>query len=150
MKPGPGAPSSGLAGRGAEPVTQSTRGEAAAFGTAGPGFPQAPPMWYDTSQHFARGGRAHLAAIPPQEPRHYRDGGNKQLMSAQPSSAHYAQKDPLLSMPQSKPHSVHMQELSAPARTAYKAKGGDAATAGDYQLVNPPLLDQTKSEYADK
>lgn len=108
-------------------------------------------MWYDTSQHFARGGRGQLAAIPPQEPRHYRDSGNKQLMSAQPSSAHYTQKDPLLSVPQSKPHSVHMQELSAPARTTYKAKGADGTAPGDYQLINPPLqIDQTKSEYADK
>lgn len=133
-------------------MSQSNRGEAATFGTAGPAFPQAPPMWYDTSQHFTRGGRAHLAAIPPQEPRHYRDGGNKQLMSAQPSSAQYTQKEPLLAVPQSKPHSVHMQELSAPARTTYKAKGADAQTAGDYQLVaNAQLqMDPTKNEYADK
>lgn len=64
-------------------------------------------MWYDTSQNLARGGR-HLAAIAPNEPRHYRDGGNKQLMSAQPSSAHYSQKEPLLSVPSAKPHSVQV------------------------------------------
>jgi len=67
-----------------------------------------------------------------------RDGGGKHLMSAQPSSAHYTQKEPLLQLPDSKPHSVQHQDYSAPPRTYPKGPGPGfekAPAPGDYLLI---------------
>jgi hypothetical protein len=69
----------------------------------GAAFSQPPPMWCDTSQQFQNPARHVVGAREPRHP-----NGNKHLMSAQPNSAHYNNKEPLLSMPQSKPHSVQI------------------------------------------
>lgn len=110
-------------------------------------------MWCDSSQLFSMGGRAPLAALAPQEPRHLRDGGSQHIMSAQPAVEHYNHKDNHLSVPASGPHSGQISEFSLPSRTAYKPKGADLAQmAGDYQLIADPQMhtENKKREYSDK
>jgi hypothetical protein len=59
-------------------------------------------------------------------------------MSAQPSSAQYAQKEPLLQLPDSKTHSVQLQDYSAPPRAFSKGPGpgfDKVPAPGDYLLI---------------